>query len=322
MKVLVLLDVGADVRIPPERDPRSGRVREDRLVRQVDPACARALDLALALTADRPNRQVSVVHLGPPENEPFLRDALARGCSRAIRVWDEEAGAARTAGKAAVLAAAVQAVAPDLVFCGDRGVIGAGGQLGVLLAAQLGMPCVTEVGAATLSADAHRLTATRELERGFHEIVEAALPLVLTVAAGATGEAAPPVPLTARAKLAALDEEIPVWTLADLGVMPGTVRDADRPLEPGSPGPRQPRLHPVAAPDPTLPAFDRILALVQGSVKSRGGRVVCGSGAEVAQEVFEVLRDEGWLDHLRPGGSSRSSGGPGSRPPAGPDDSR
>lgn len=299
MKVLVLLDVAADVRIPPERDPRSGRVREDRLVRQIDPADARALDLAFALIADRPNGQITVVHLGPPENEAFLRDALARGCSQAIRVWDEEAGAARTAGKAAVLAAVVQAVAPDLVLAGDRGVIGAGGQLGVLVAVQLGMPCVTQVGRAALSADAHRLTVTRELERGFRETVEAALPLVLTVAAGAAGEAAPPAPLTARAKLAAREAEILALTLADLGVAPGTVRDADRPLVPGPPGPRHPRLHPITPPDPTLPAFDRILGLIQGSVTTRGGRVVRGSGAEVAQEVFEILRDEGWLDHLR-----------------------
>jgi electron transfer flavoprotein beta subunit len=178
-----------------------------------------------------------------------------------------------------------------------------------LAAAQLQVPCVTRVGAAALSADAHRLTATRELEGGFRETVEAALPLVVAVAAGAAGKAAPAVPLTARALLAAREQDIPVWTLADLGVIPGTVRDADRPLEYGPPAPRRPRLHPVTPPDPTLPAFDRILALVQGSVKSRGGRVVRGSGAEVAEEVFEVLSDEGWLDHLRP--ASRSTGGAG-----------
>ncbi len=168
MKVLVLLDVAADVRIAPERDPRSGRVREDRLVREVDPAGARALDLALALTADRPNGQVTVIHLGPAENDGFLREALARGCARAIRVWDEEAGAARTAGKAAVLAAAAQAAGFDLVLAGDCGVIGAGGQLGVLWRRRIcGCPASPRVGAAALSADAHRLTATRELERRF-----------------------------------------------------------------------------------------------------------------------------------------------------------
>ena len=100
--------------------------------------------------------------------------------------------------------------------------------------------------------------------------------------------------------LAALEQDIAEWTLADLGVVPGTVREADRPLEYGLARSRQPRLHPVAPPDPTLPAFDRILALVQGSVKHREGRVVRRPADEVAQDVFEVLRDEGWLDHLRP----------------------
>ncbi len=313
MKVLVLLDVAADVRVAPERDPRSGRVREDRLVREIDPAGARALDMALALTSDRPNGEVIVVHAGPAENETFLREALARGCRKAIRVWDGEVAAARTAGKAAVLAAAAQAVAPDLVLAGDRGVIDSGGQVGVLVAARAGMPCVTKAGAAALSADAHRITVTRELERGFREKVEASLPVVVTVAAGAAGEAAQAAPVTAGARLAALEQDIPVWTLADLGVIPGTVRDADRPLVAGRPHPPRPRLHPVAPPDPTLPAFDRILGLVQGTVKAREGKVVRRPAGEVAQEVFEVLRDEGWLDHLKPGPD-----GPGAAPGGAP----
>ena len=299
MKILVFVDVAADVRIPPERDPRSGRVREERLVSEMDPAGARALDLALALAADRPNGHVTVVHLGPPEHDQFLRVALARGCARAIRIWDEEAAEALTAGKAVVLAAAAQAAGYDLVVTGDRGVIGTGGQLGVLVAGHLGVPCVTEVGAAALSADSHQLHATRELEQGFREMVEAALPAVITVAAAAPSPAAPPA-LSARALLAALEGDVVEWTLADLGVVPGAVREADRPLEYGPARPRHPRLHPVVPPDPTLPAFDRILALVQGSVKHREGRVVRRPAEEVVQEVFEVLRDEGWLAHLRP----------------------
>ncbi len=191
--------------------------------------------------------------------------------------------------------------------------IGSGGQLGVLLAAHLGLPCVTEVGTAALSADSRRLEATRELERGFRERVEVGLPAVITVAGGgpAAGGGAAPADVSARALLAALEQDIATWTLADLGVAPGTARRADRPLEYGPARPRRPRLHPVAPPDPTLPAFDRILALVGGSVKHREGRVVRRPADEVAQEVFEVLRDEGWLDHLRPGsdGAAKRPGG-------------
>ena len=184
MNLLVFLDVAADVRIPPERDPRSGRVREDWLVWEVDPGGARALDLALALASHRPNGHVTVIHLGPPEHDVFLRQTLARGCDRAIRIWDDEAAEARTAGKALILAAAAQAAGFDLILSGDRGVIGAGGQVGVLTAAHLGVACVTEVGTATLSTDSRHLEATRELERGFREKVEARLPVVITVAGG------------------------------------------------------------------------------------------------------------------------------------------
>jgi electron transfer flavoprotein beta subunit len=300
MKILVFLDVAADVRIPPERDPRSGRVREDRLVPEIDPAGARALDLALALAADRPNGHITVIHVGPPEHDAILRQVLARGCHRATRIWDDEAAEAGTAGTAVILAAAAQAAGYDLMATGDRGVIGAGGQLGVLVAGHLGVPCVTEVGAAALSADSHQLTATRELERGFRETVETALPAVITVSGASAAEGAAPPNISARALLAALEEDVIEWTLADLGVVPGAVRQADRPLEYGLARPRRPRLHPVVPPDPRLPAFDRILALVQGSVKHREGRVVRRPAEDVAQEVFETLRDEGWLDHLRP----------------------
>ena len=302
MKVLVFLDVAADVRIPPERDSRSGRVREEWMVPEIDPAGAQALDLALALISDRPNGHLTAIHLGPPEHDSFLRLALARGCDRAIRVWDDEAAEARTAGKALILAAAAQAAGYDLVLTGSRGVIGSGGQLGVLLAAHLGLPCVTEVGTAALSADSCRLEAVRDLERGFREKVEAALPAVITVADGvpAAGGGAAPADVSARALLAALEQGITTWTLADLGVAPGAARRADRPLGYGPARPRRPRLHPAIPPDPTLPAFDRILALVGGSVRHRAGRVVRRPAEEVAQEVFEVLRDEGWLDHLRP----------------------
>jgi electron transfer flavoprotein beta subunit len=314
MRVLVTLEVGADIRIPPQRDPRSGRVREEWLVREVDPASARAVDLALALTADRPNGRVTVLHLGPPQHDSVLHHALARGCARAIRVWDDEAAEARTAGKALVLAAAAQVAGYDLVLTGNRGVIGMAGQLGVLLAGHLDIACVTEVGDAGLSADSRRLEATRHLDGGAQERIDGTLPLVATVSAQAqSGGDRIPEDMPARAQLAAREREITVWTLADLGVGPGAVAAADRPLTYGPARPRQPRFHPVAAPDPALPAFDRILGLVRGSVRRREGRVVRRSAPETAQDVFEILRDEGWLDHLRspgPAGASDEDGLP------------
>jgi electron transfer flavoprotein beta subunit len=301
MKLLVFLEIGADVRVPPERDARSGRVREDWLVREIDPASAHALDLALGLKAARPGVEVTVVHLGPPSAESLLRHAVARGCDRAVRVWDNEAAEIHAAGKAVILAAAAQTAAFDLALSGVGGVVNGSGQFGVLLAENLGIPCVTQVTEISPSDDAKIAEIVRGLDRGFHERVEATLPLVATVSAGGhTSDTAPP-DISAAALLAAHNRPIPVWDLADLGVPRDRVRRADQPLRYGRLRPRHPRLHRLAAADSALPAFDRILELVRGSVQTRQGRIVQLPAEAIAQEVFETLRDEGWLDHLRAG---------------------
>ena len=93
---------------------------------------------------------------------------------------------------------------------------------------------------------------------------------------------------------------IPVWDLADLGVPLALLRRAEGALHAGPPRPARPRRHPLAAPDSALPAFDRILKLVEGSVKRREGRVVRQGPDETVEEIFQALKAEGWLDHLRP----------------------
>jgi electron transfer flavoprotein beta subunit len=306
LKVLVFLELAADVRIPPELDARSGRVREEWLLREIDPAGVRALDLALGMKAASPHTEVTVIHWGPPDIEPWLRQALARGCDRAVRVWDEEAGGAGAAGKAVILAAAAEAAGFDLILAGASGVVNSSGQFGVLVGENLRLPCVTQAFEFRLLDGQERMEIDRSLDRGFRERVEASLPLVATVAAGgAPADAAPPPDIAVAALLAAQDRETTVWDLADLGVPRQKVLRADQPLTFGRPQPRRPRLHHLAAPDPALPAFDRILELVRGSIQTREGRVVQESAEAIVEEIFAALKDEGWLDHLRnpdPGG--------------------
>jgi len=335
MRILVLLGLGADVRIAPERDPRSGRVREEWLVHEIDPAAERALDLALRLKTTHAGTQVTVMHLGPAAAEPWLRCALARGADRAVRVWDDEAIGVHVNAKAVILAAAVQAAGADLVLAGAAGAVDAAGQLGVLLAASLDLPCVTEVvdarlaarpatgaapkpagraaaagpAAGQIGAAAADLEMTRGLDRGFSERVLVALPAVATVRANGPAGASSAGPVViARALLDAQTGEIAVWDLADLGVPMEAVRRAERLLQYGRPRPQRPRVRPIAAPDPTLPAFDRILKLIEGNVQRREGRVVRAAPDAVADEILQVLRDEGWLGHLRPSGGHSAGG--------------
>jgi electron transfer flavoprotein alpha/beta subunit len=143
---------------------------------------------------------------------------------------------------------------------------------------------------------------SRALDQGFRERVEAVLPVVVAVAADAsTPDATRPAGISAAALLAAQESEVSAWDLADLGVPRERVRQADRPLRYGRPRPRRPRLHHLAAPESSLPAFDRILELVRGSVQTRQGRIVRQPPDAVVDEILRTLKEEGWLDHLRSG---------------------
>jgi electron transfer flavoprotein beta subunit len=302
MRILVLLEVGADVCISPDLDPRCGRVREEWLVRELDGASARALDLALKLESLGVGVVVTAVHLGPSQTEPWLRQALARRADAAVRVWSEELAGVTAPGKALVLAAAARAAGFDIVLAGAAGVRHASAQLGVLLAEHLGVPCVTQaVELALAQGGGDSLEVVRGLDRGFRERVAAPLPAVVTVTARVSGAVdAPPQP-SASARLRAQSLEIPVWDLADLGVPLVQVRRAGEALRTGPARPARPRLRAIAAPDSSLAAFDRILGLVEGSVKRREGRVVRQTAEQTVEQIFDALRTEGWLDHLRPG---------------------
>jgi electron transfer flavoprotein beta subunit len=304
VRVLVLLELAGDVALRAQsdglRDERfanAERAPDDWRIRQVDPAAQRALDLALRLKADVPVSEVTLMHLGPADADHWMRREAARGCDGALRVWDGELAGAGTQVKALVLAAAVGRRGFDLVLAGVASLSSAGGQLGVLAAAHLGAPCVTQACAIEHgAAGPDALTVTRALAGGYRERVTVTLPAVVTVVPSAD----PPAHTAALPDLLrGQTEEIPVWDLAQLGVPRERLQAAARPLRAGAPRAPHPRGKPIAAPDQSAPAFDRILQLVAGTVQRRQGQVVHGTPDEIATEIVATLSREGWLEHLR-----------------------
>ncbi len=87
--------------------------------------------------------------------------ARPRRRPRRARLGRGAGAAAGAAGKALVLAAAAQAAGFDLVLAGAAGVVDAGGQLGVLLAGHLGVPCVTQAVGVAVAADGRGLAGGR-----------------------------------------------------------------------------------------------------------------------------------------------------------------
>ncbi|MHB1343936.1 MAG: electron transfer flavoprotein subunit beta/FixA family protein [Thermoleophilia bacterium] len=294
MRLLVLLESSADVRIPPHRGPRSGRVRVGWQVSRLDPAAAHALDAALALRADQPGTEVVAVLLGPAEDDVFLRDALARGCDEVVRVWDDECRGLHAPGKALILAAACRAARCDLVLAGAAGAATSSAQVGVLVAAHLDMPCVTRAVELEMQPGG-AVRVTRALAGGFREIVEVSPPALFTFVTAESDVTPAPV----AAVLHAHARAVPVWDLAEIGVPREDVRRADGSVRYGRASTPRPATRAARAPDPAAPAFERIGELVRGTVRRRDGRVSSRPAEESAEELFRLLRDRGWLDHLR-----------------------
>lgn len=144
----------------------------------VNPYDEFALEAAIQLREAAGEGEVTVVCLGPAEATSELRKCLAVGADKAILLKDPEAASHDAQVTAGALAAAIEGLGVDLVLCGKLAVDRDQGQVGVLLAARLGLPCVTEIKA--LAVADGMATVERSGDGGNREKFEVTLPAVLT----------------------------------------------------------------------------------------------------------------------------------------------
>lgn len=194
----------------------------------VNPLDLYAIELALQLRG-RHGGSVTAISMGPPQAMTALREAVSMGCDWAVLVSDKALAGSDTWATSAALAGAIRKLAAlpawgpanasnppgkiDLVICGERATDGDTGQVGPGLAAMLGLPVVTYVSKVDSAGDDSPAVLHRRVEDGY-EVIEARLPAVLTV----VKEVADPRLPTLRGKRLARTLDIPVWTIADLGI--------------------------------------------------------------------------------------------------------
>jgi electron transfer flavoprotein beta subunit len=171
----------------PERDAQlrvapDGRwIDEGELSYATNEPDAYALEEALQLK-EKNGGEVIALCAGPARVASALRDALARGADRAIHIVDEGQAQRDTLALARLLAEAIRGESPDLVLTGlqsdDLGL----GQTGVVLAEVLGIPHATLILHVEKSEAGIRVK--RELEDGWFQHIEMALPALLTIQSG------------------------------------------------------------------------------------------------------------------------------------------
>jgi electron transfer flavoprotein beta subunit len=174
-----------------------------------------AVEEAVQLAEAGDDVEVVTVTVGPEDAEDTIRQALAKGADRAVRVWDDaiaEAGLLDPGTKARLLEAVVDEEQPDLILSGVQAGDDAFAATGVTLASRLGWEWAAVVNDLELEdAVAH---VHRELEGGVEETTDVELPAVLTIQTGIND----PRYASLRGIRQAQQKELTVQSLADIGL--------------------------------------------------------------------------------------------------------
>jgi electron transfer flavoprotein beta subunit len=235
-----------------------GTVNRAALPTIFNPEDLNALETALQLRGTYGGK-ITVVTMGPPAAANLLRQALYMGADEAVLLTDRKFAGADTLATSYALACAARQIGKfDVILCGHQAIDGDTAQVGPQLAEKLNIPQITFIEEIKEVKNG-KLTARGIIEGGY-EIIEARMPVLLTV----LGSANTPRPASARrimqykkavtkSELAArhgdhayenasllVDEEkalraknlwIHEWSAADVGADPGRIGLAGSPTK-------------------------------------------------------------------------------------------
>jgi electron transfer flavoprotein beta subunit len=208
MKIAVCVKQIPDPATPYELDPESHFVvrPEDQILDDTD---RYGIEMGLQL-AEATEGSVVLVSMSPAGTLQGIRQALAMGADKAVVVSDPALRGSGALVTARVLAEAIRREEVDLVIAGTESTDGYAGVVPQQLAELLAMPALTF--ARKVEHDAGTITVERQTASGY-EVVEAPLPALVSVTAGAVEPRYPTFKGIMQAKQKPVDQP----TAADLG---------------------------------------------------------------------------------------------------------
>ncbi|HUY97668.1 MAG TPA: electron transfer flavoprotein subunit beta/FixA family protein [Verrucomicrobiae bacterium] len=215
MNVVVCVKQIPDPSAAGRLEPNTHRLVRDGVDVVLDPGDEVAVEAALRV-AEAAGAEVTVVSMGPERGIDAIRKALAMGAHRAVLVSDPRLAGSDALATSRVLAAAIARTGADVVVAGTESTDGYTGIVPAAIAELLDRPALTFATAITVDGNTVRIQ--RQTEVG-HDLVEAPLPVVITV----TGAANQPRYPSLRGIMAARAKPVDRPSLEDLGIDPDTV---------------------------------------------------------------------------------------------------
>lgn len=170
--------------VPSSNEVRLDPVRKT-IIRDSSKSVTNPFDVTAAEAAvqirEKLGGTVTAISMGIPATERLLRDEIARGVDRAVLLTDRAFAGADTLATSYTLTAAIRFLGgADLILCGKMATDGDTAQIGPELAAQLGLPCVTDVTKLSEITEEY-IICERNTDLG-SETVKIPVPAVVTAA--------------------------------------------------------------------------------------------------------------------------------------------
>lgn len=284
MEIVVLVKYAPDRMGPLEVDQETQQVIDLGVPYGLGSSDEMAVEEALSLRANF-GGNVTVITVGPERDEAGLREALAMGADRAIRVWNSGIALYDPWSVAQVLANTIRFLKFDLLLGGARSADAGNGLVLNYLGTILGLPAATGiVQILEYKPEANILMMHRHAGKGDRWVIECPVPAILGVEKSATDPRYP----TMYGRLNAVKAQI----LVEENVLKsdGTL------VELISMAKARPKPKKIFTPDSNLSAADRMKMILSGGVSKKksaaGGASDANSGAK---QVIEVLKQTGIL---------------------------
>ncbi len=288
MKIVVCAKQVAFTYTRTGRDPVQNYIAPGDSIFRINPWDEAALDIALNLKEKESSIELIVLTLGPLIAEKELRRCIAVGADAVYRIDTEDD--LDSWAKSMLLSKALKQLDADLVLCGKESVDKQNGQVGAFIAHHLDLPFISDVvdivetGSETVSTDDKKARAVRNAGKGVREEIEYALPAVLSISQSAVTARFPDYEQKQKAAQAQLE------------ILDVDQKDAVKKIVHKRTFPPKPRPKRVITPDSSLPAFERINQLLEGSNVEKKGAVLTGDPESQAEGIISYLIENGFLN--------------------------
>lgn len=196
LKIVVLAKQVPDTRhVGKDAMKADGTINRAALPAIFNPEDLNALEQALRLKDAYPGSTVTMLTMGPGRAAEIIRQGLYRGADDGVLLTDRAFAGADTLATSYAIATAIKKIGNyDVILGGRQAIDGDTAQVGPQVAQKLGLTQVTYAEEILgLDEKARRITIRRHIDGGI-EVVEAPLPVVITV----NGSAAPCRPCNAK----------------------------------------------------------------------------------------------------------------------------